>query len=201
MNILVACEFSGIVRDAFKARGHDAISIDLLPTEREGNHIIADVHEIENWERFDLLIAHPPCTFLTNAGNCWFGHPKYPHREQDREEAIRFFNWLWTRPVAKICVENPIPTHHLTDVVGSYTQTIQPYQFGEDASKRTCLWLKGLPKLEPTQYVEPKIVNGQKRWANQSPSGASNIGPSPDRWKKRSRTFEGIALAMAEQWG
>lgn len=208
MRILVACEYSGRVREAFARLGHEAMSCDLLPTEQPGRHHQGDVMAIltAGW---DLLIGHPPCTFLTNAQSWTFyhpgdkelpveqrrPHPKFPNRREQQNEAIAFFKGLWTAPIKKICIENPVPMGRVIDHVGPYTQTIQPYMFGEDASKRTCLWLKGLPPLKPTNYIR------KKTYSNQTPSGQNKIGPSPDRWKERSRTYQGIADAMAQQWG
>jgi len=207
MRILVACEYSGRVRDAFTLLGHDAMSCDLLPTESSGNHYQGNVLEILN-DGWDLLIAHPPCTFLTNAQSWTYyhpadkhleahkrrPHPKFPDRLQQQKEAVLFFKTLKEAQIPKICIENPVPMGVVIHEVGPYTQTIQPYMFGEDASKRTCLWLKGLPPLIPTNFIKKRI------YANQTPSGQNKLGPSPDRWKERSRTYQGIANAMAAQW-
>lgn len=208
MKILIACEYSGRVRNAFTKLGHDVMSCDLLPTELPGKHYQGDVLDIlqEDW---GMMIAHPPCTFLTNAQSWTYyhpadrllerhlrrPHPKYPDRRHQQDEAIKFFKTLLTAPIPRICIENPVPMGRVIDHVGPYAQTIQPYMFGEDASKRTCLWLKGLPPLRPTNYIE------KKTYANQTPSGQNKLGPSPDRWKERSRTYQGIADAMADQWG
>lgn len=208
MKVLVACEYSGRVRDAFALLGHDAISCDYEPTESPGKHYKGDVLDIL-YDGWDLVIAHPPCTYLTNAQSWTFyhpddkhleahlrrPHPKFPNRRQQQLEAISLFKILYNAPIAKICVENPVPMGIVTEAVGKYTQTVQPYMFGEDASKRTCLWLKGLPPLIPTNIIKKKI------YANQTPSGQNKLGPSPTRWKERSRTYQGIARAMAEQWG
>ena len=190
MRVLVACEFSGVVRDAFLKAGHDAVSCDLLPTESPGPHIQDDVmkHLDDGW---DMMIAHPPCTYLCNSGVSWL------HKQPDRWFAMglarQFFDTLLNAKIPRICVENPVPHGHAK--LPKYTQTIQPYQFGEDASKRTCLWLRGLPRLRPTRIIK------KDRYANQTPSGRNNIPPSADRWKERSRFYRGIADAMAEQWG
>jgi len=188
MRVLVACEFSGIVRDAFASRGHDAWSCDYLPTEREGNHIQGDVRDIleEGW---DLMIAHPPCTYLANSGVRWL-HER-PERWEKLEEAAEFFRTLLNAPIKRICVENPIPHKYAIELIGrKYDQIIQPYQFGEPYSKATCLWLKNLPPLKPTKILTRGIE--QKVWKEP---------PSLERWKNRSRTYPGIAKAMAEQWG
>ena len=187
MRVLVACEFSGIVRDAFAARGHDAWSCDLLPTERPGNHIQGDVIElffdsIYEGCGFDLMIAHPPCTHLAVSGARWFRD-----KQPEQEEAILFVHRLMGAPIPKICIENPISI--ISSRIRKPDQIIQPWQFGHGETKATCLWLKGLPKLQPTNIVE-----GRENRVHRCP-------PGPDRWKIRSRTFQGIANAMAEQWG
>ena len=198
MRVLVACEFSGRVRDAFAKRGHDAWSCDLLPSEKPGNHIEGDVTQhLRGW---DLIISHPPCTYFCVSGNKWMNDPRYPDREERRMKAWEFVISLIDAPTDKYCIENPIGI--LSTWWRKPDQIIQPYNFGHDASKSTCLWLKGIPKLKNTRYVQPRIVNGKRRWANQSDITGSNMElPSPDRWKNRSRTFEGIADAMADQWG
>jgi hypothetical protein len=177
----VACEYSGTVRDAFAARGHDAWSCDLLPTERLGNHIHGDVlqHLHRNW---DLMIAHPPCTHLAVSGARWF---KYKQIEQ--AEALDFVRRLLDAPIPRIALENPISI--ISSRIRKPDQIIQPWQFGHGETKATCLWLKNLPKLMPTNIVEGREARIHK------------MPPGPDRWKERSRTFEGIAQAMAEQWG
>tara|TARA_R110002124_G_C8684242_1_gene492416 strand:+ start:49 stop:648 length:600 start_codon:yes stop_codon:yes gene_type:complete len=194
LKVLVACEQSGVVRDAFRNKGCDAYSCDILPNNSEF-HIQDDVlkHLDEGW---DLMIAHPTCTYLCNSGVHWLH--KDPSRWDKLAEARGFFNSLLNCGIPKLCVENPIPHKYAKDGdngIGQYTQIIQPYQFGEDASKATCLWLKNLPKLIPTNIIK------KKRYANQTPSGQNKLGPSNDRWKLRSRTYEGIAEAMANQWG
>lgn len=195
MRVLVACEFSGVVREAFRKRGHDAWSCDLLAAEDGSRfHIQRDVCEVvENG--WDLIIAHPPCTYLTSAGMHW---TKRGLRDpQLTEDAIGFAR-MFEEYAHFVCVENPIGV--LSTRWRKPDQIIQPYQFGHDASKSTCLWLKNLPLLQPTGYVEPRIVDGKKRWANQTDSGQNKLGPSPDRWKMRSITYAGIAEAMASQW-
>jgi hypothetical protein len=193
MRVLVACEYSGVVRDAFNAKGHYAVSCDLLPGETFGYHHQGDVREILHYD-WDLMIAHPPCTHLAVSGARWF-HEK----REEQQEALDFVYQLINAPIPKICIENPVSI--ISSVIRKPDQIIQPWMFGHDASKSTCLWLKDLPKLEPTNIVEPRIVDGKKRWANQTDSGQNRLGPSEDRWKIRSRTYQGIANAMAEQWG
>lgn len=199
MRVLMACEFSGTIREAFKKLGHDAWSCDLLDTEIPGNHIVGDVLSILN-DGWDLMVAHPPCTYLTNAGvrhlheNVTSKNGKrakiYGKARMDAMvDAAEFFNKLFNAPIPKICVENPIPHKYARDIIGKYTQIIQPWQFGHGETKATCLWLKNLPNLKPTNIVtgrEPRI---------------HKMGPSKDRWKERSRTYSGIAEAIATQWG
>jgi len=206
MNILIACEFSGIVREAFTAKGHNAVSCDLEQTEMQGQHIKGDVLEILHWEisggrpRWDLMIAHPPCTYLTITGNKWF-KPEYkdrfPNREQDREKAVEFFMSLANANIPRICIENPVGI--MSTRWRKPDQIIQPFQFGHSEPKKTCLWLKGLPLLKPTKIVEPeyRISKSGKKLAKwyYEPS------PSPERQKIRNRTFQGIADAFADQWG
>lgn len=196
MKVLVACEFSGTVRDAFIARGHDALSCDLLPTEKPGPHYQGNVLDIigSGW---DLLIAHPPCTYLTSSGLHW--NTRRPERAELTNEAVQFVLALASAPIPRICIENPIGC--LSTRWRKPDQIIQPWQFGHDASKSTCLWLNGLMPLRATDLVAPRIVNGKKRWSNQTDSGQNKLGPSPDRWALRSLTYPGIADAMATQWG
>lgn len=201
MKVLVACEYSGTVRDAFIAKGHDAISCDLLPTDAPGPHFQGDVFEIIN-QGFDLMIAHPPCTYLTVSGNRW-NKPEYedrfPTRKQDRQDGIDFFLALYNADIPKIAVENPVGI--MSTLFRQPDQYVQPYQFGDAQSKKTGLWLKGLPKLEPTDIVEPEFYIGKDGrrdplWHFES------LGMKPlERMKHRSKTFQGIANAMAEQWG
>lgn len=181
MKVLVACEFSGIVRDAFTARGHDAWSCDLLPSERPGNHIQADVLPILKigW---DLLVGHPPCTRIASSGAAWF-----KGREQEQRDALLFVAQLMLAPIAHIAVENPIGV--ISTFFRKPEQIIQPWQFGHGETKATCLWLKNLPPLKPTN-----IVDGREPRVHRE-------APGPNRWKNRSRTYQGIADAMAEQWG
>ncbi len=191
--VLIACEFSGVIREAFRKKGHNAWSCDLLPSEDNSEfHIQGDIQDIE-LANIDILIAHPPCTFMCNSGVSWL------HKEDDRWEQLRianeFFNYLWKSDVPHICIENPIP--HKYALLPPYTQIIQPYQFGHLERKATCLWLKNLPKLETTRNVEDEMKKLPKREQQK----IHYMSPGPERWKKRSRTFEGIANAMAEQWG
>lgn len=196
MKVLIACEYSGKVRDAFLARGHDAMSCDLLPTDAPGPHYEGDILDIL-YDGWDLMIAHPPCTYLCSSGLHW--NTRRPERAQQTEDALDFVRLLLAAPIEKIALENPIGC--ISTRIRPPTQTIHPWQFGHDASKATCLWLKGLEPLQPTKLVEPRIVNGKKRWGNQTDSGQNKLPPSADRWKIRSETYSGIAEAMALQWG
>lgn len=193
---MVACEYSGRVRDAFIARGHDAISCDLLPTEAPGPHYQGDVRDVlgDGW---DLMVAHPPCTFLSVSGLHWNG--RVDGRAQKTEEALDFVRQLMAAPIKLKCIENPVSC--ISSRIREPDQIIQPHQFGHDASKATCLWLFGLPHLIPTTAVHPRMVDGKPRWANQTDSGQNKLSPSDTRWKDRSTTYAGIAAAMADQWG
>ena len=182
MRVLVACEFSGIVRDAFAARGHDAWSCDLLPTERPGQHIQGDVLKDVEAKGWDLLVAHPPCTYLAVSGARWF-----KERRAEQHDALQFVRYLLEWPCPRIALENPVSI--ISTAIRKPDQIVQPWQFGHPEVKATCLWLKGLPKLVPTNVVE-----GRTARVHREP-------PSPERWKNRSRTYQGIADAMAEQWG
>ena len=182
MRVLIACEFSGAVRDAFRARGHDAMSCDLLPTEAPGPHYLGDVRDLLTPGRWDLMIAHPPCTHLAVSGARWF-HLK----QREQAEALDFVRLLLAAPVPRIALENPVSI--ISSRIRKPDQIIQPWQFGHGETKATCLWLKGLPKLQPTNIVE-----GREQRIFKMP-------PSADRWKERSKTFAGIAAAMAHQWG
>lgn len=190
MRVLVACEYSGTVRDAFASLGHHAMSCDLLPTESPGLHHQGDVLEIID-DGWDLMIAHPPCTYLASSGLHW--NKRIPGRDALTLEALEFVKLLLNAPISKIALENPIG--RINTAIRKPDQIIQPWQFGEDASKSTCLWLKDLPKLKPTKIIK------KERYANQTASGQNNLGPSKDRWKIRSTTYQGIADAMASQWG
>lgn len=194
MKVLIACEFSGTVREAFRRLGHDAISCDLLPAE-DGSpcHYQGDVRDLLH-TTWDAMIAHPPCTYLASSGLHW--NKRVPGRAEKTEEALEFVRLLLDAPIPRIALENPIGC--ISSRIRKPDQIIHPWQFGEDASKATCLWLKGLPLLEPTDV----LPGGRKaRRANQTASGQNKLGPSPDRWKLRSITYQGIADAMAEQWG
>ena len=197
MRILVACEYSGRVREAFRSLGHDAWSCDLLPSDDESeNHIISDVLPLlgDGW---DMMIAFPPCTYLCSSGLHW--NNRVEGRSQKTEAALEFVSSLMKAPIEKIAIENPVG--RIGTAIRKADQSIHPYMFGDDASKRTCLWLKGLEKLKPTKFVDPRMINGKPRWSNQTDSGQNRLPPSDNRWKERSKTYQGIALAMADQWG
>lgn len=181
MKVLVACEFSGTVRNAFTDRGHDAWSCDLLDTEQPGKHITGDVLDVlrEGW---DLMVCHPPCTHLAVSGARWFKDKKI-----EQEEALEFVRLLLNSDIPKIALENPVSV--ISSKIRKPDQIIQPWQFGHGETKATCLWLKGLPKLMPTNVVEGREARVHK------------MPPGENRWKERSRTFAGVAKAMAEQWG
>lgn len=190
MRVLVACEFSGIVRDAFRARGHDAVSCDLLPSERPGPHYTGSIERFLQYspDQFDLLVAHPPCTYLANSGVRWLH--EIPDRWEQMVEGARLVRWLLELPIPRIAVENPIMHKYARAIVGRrQDQIIQPWQFGHGETKATCLWLKGLPLLQPTDVVEGRTPR------------VHHASPGPDRWRERSRTLQGIADAMADQWG
>lgn len=188
--ILVACEYSGVVRDAFAAQGWDAWSCDLLPTDSPGQHIQGPVESLLD-QGWDMMIAHPPCTHLAVSGARWFAG-----KEKEQAEALDFVRLLLAAPIERIALENPISI--ISSRICKPSQIIQPWMFGHPEAKSTCLWLKGLPLLRPTNMLP---VPSSGRWNNQTPSGQNKLGPSADRWKKRSRTYSGIAKAMAEQWG
>lgn len=213
MNVLIACEYSGIAREAFRAKGHNAWSCDLLPAEDNSPHHVQmnvleliypyDDLDILDGQYWDLMIAHPPCDYLCSAGLHW--NKRRPERVAQTEEALRFVKLLLDAPIEKIALENPVGC--ISTRIRPASQYIQPYEYGHDASKKTGLWLKNLPCLvpNPQDYIEPRIVerNGKKykRWANQTDSGQNKLTPSEDRWKERARTYTGIASKMAEQWG
>lgn len=185
MRVLVACEFSGIVRDAFSIRGHDAWSCDLLPSERGGNHFQMDAMSLLGEAHpgyFDLMISHPPCTHLSVSGARWF-----KDKDDEQREAIGFFLDLARAKIPHIAIENPVCI--MSSIWRKPDQTIQPWQFGHGETKATCLWLKNLPHLVPTSVAEGRYARVHKE------------PPGPDRWKNRSRTYQGIADAMADQWG
>jgi len=196
LRVLVACEFSGIVREAFEKLGHDAWSCDLLPSEKPGKHIQGDVRDVLD-DGWDLMIAFPPCTFLANSGVRWLwedsNYMLASERWEKLCEAAKFFKKLLLfNSIPHIAIKNPIPHKYALAMIGvKYDQVIQPYQFGEPYSKATCLWLRNLPKLKPTKFI-PKNRVLQQVWKEP---------PSKERWKNRSCTYPGIAMAMAEQWG
>ena len=196
MRVLVACEYSGTVRDAFIRAGHEAMSCDLLPTEVPGPHYQGDVTDVIN-DGWDLMIAHPPCTYLSVSGMHWttrgLRDPKLT------EDALDFARLLMDAPIERVAVENPVSI--ISSRIRKPDQVVQPWMFGHDASKKTCLWLKNLSPLVPTGLIEPRLIDGRKRWGNQTDSGQNRLSPSKDRWKIRSKTYDGIAQAMAEQWG
>lgn len=181
MKVIIACEFSGTVRDAFLARGHDAVSCDVLPTEKPGPHIQDDIRNVD-LAPYDLLIAHPPCTHLASSGARWF-----EQKMEEQEQALAFVRWLMATRGTRVAIENPV------GIIGTHikpaNQIIQPWQFGHGEVKTTCLWLNNLPRLRPTQIVPGRE---QRCW---------RMSPSEDRWALRSKTYSGIAQAMAEQWG
>ena len=242
MRVLVACEYSGVVRDAFIARGHDAVSCDLLPTEKPGPHYQGDVRDIldgmpcgtyrgedfcdlssrdkemanqgiidEDLQPWDLLIAHPDCTYITSSAEWAYGDGPYHQkvkpetlvgaaRRAAREDALDFVRLLLAAPIHMKCIENPA-RGAINNRIRKPDQIIQPNQFGHDASKATGLWLEGLPHLVPTCIIPPRMVGTLPRWANQTDSGQNKLTPGKDRWKERARTYQGWADAMADQWG
>ena len=181
MRILIACEFSGIVRDAFTLCGHTALSADILPSERPGEHYRGDVRDIlrDGW---DLMIAHPPCTHLAVSGARWF-----KDKTNEQKAALEFVRELMEAPIDRIAIENPVSV--ISSKIRKPDQIIQPWMFGHGETKATCLWLKNLPKLIPTNIVSDRVAR------------VHHMPPSPDRWKNRSRTYTGVAAAMADQWG
>ena len=205
MKILVACEYSGIVRDAFIEKGHDAWSCDLLPTEgklaNNHKHLHIDLEYGIGASDWDMIIAFPPCTYLSNVGNAWLNSPLYPNRQQDRDEAIKFVEMIWNSDAKYICIENPVGC--LSTRWKKPTQYIQPYEYGHDATKKTCLWLKNLPKLIPTSNMTKDDVsfhtykNGRRecKWMYET-----SLLPHSQRGKARSKFWTGIADAMADQW-
>jgi len=206
MQVLIACESSGAVRDAFIGGGHDAMSCDLLPTEVPGPHYQGDVRDVIDYP-WDLLIAHPPCTHISVSGARHFEAKRLDGRQQS---GVSFFLALirWSEHIPRVAVENPVSI--MSSLYRQPDQIIQPYEFGEDASKSTCLWLRGLPLLRPTAFAMPRAVGGDvdmfgmpaiPRWSNQTDGGDNKLPPSPGRWKERSRTYPGVAQAMATQWG
>lgn len=217
MRVLVACERSGIVREAFRALGHDAWSCDLEPADDASPlHIQGDVlrvigghippgmvgesawRDVPMFRRWDLLAAFPPCTYMAVSGLHW--NSRIAGRAEKSEQALDFVRALMVAQIPRICIENPVGL--IGSRIGPATQYVNPYDFGDDASKKTGLWLQGLPPLvaDPAQRVAGRMVNGRERWSNQTDSGQNRLGPSPDRAKLRSQTYPGIAAAMAAQW-
>ena len=195
MRVLVACEYSGRVRDAFIAAGHDAMSCDILPTDVDGPHYQGDVFDLD-LTQFDMMIAHPPCTYLTNAGVTWLH--KDPTRWDKLDDGAAFFKRLLDAPIPRICIENPIMHKYAKERIGGVkqSQVVQPWMFGHMEQKATCLWLKGLPLLQPTNNVKDEMMKLPDRERQR----LHYLPPSADRWKLRSTTYQGIADAMADQW-
>jgi hypothetical protein len=197
MRVLIACEYSGVVRRAFAARGHDAWSCDLLPSEDHANqHIIGDARDLlgDGWDL--LMVAHPPCTRLCNSGARWLSRPPkgktLAQMWADLDEAADLFSAFWNAPIDRVAVENPIMHRHARERIQNFapaSQQLQPWQFGHGETKATCLWLKNLAPLRPTNIVEGRTQRVHR------------MSPGPNRWRERSRTFQGIADAMADQWG
>lgn len=208
--IVVGCEFSGIVRDAFRREGHWAISVDLIPSERPGPHYEGSIEAFFAAFKpsdFDIMIGHPPCTYLTNAGSkhLYIGGRKENGRDEERwqkmRDAAQFFNTLLSYDVPRICVENPVMHCHAAELIArEYGQIIQPYEHGHPETKKTCLWLKNLPPLMPTNVIPPDYEKYPKGRGNGFEPRVHYESPGPDRWKNRSRTMEGVAKAMASQW-
>ena len=215
MKILLACEHSGVIRDAFKARGHNAWSCDLKPSDTPGQHIEGDVFDVLD-EGWDIMIAHPPCTYLAVSGARWYyhpsdkhlptyqrrPHPRYPDRVLDREAAIAFFMALYEADIPRVCIENPVGI--MSTVFRKPDQIVQPYMFGDPATKTTCLWLRNLPLLEPTEVVDKgervtyKSGKSHPKWYADALTKAKT---KEERQTLRSITFPGMARAMAQQWG
>ena len=197
MRVLIACEYSGVVRRAFAARGHDAWSCDLLPCEDHANqHIIGDARDLlgDGWDL--LMVAHPPCTRLCNSGVRWLSRPPkgktLAQMWADLDEAANLFSAFWNAPIDRVAVENPIMHRHARERIRNFapaSQQLQPWQFGHGETKATCLWLKNLAPLRPTNIVEGRTQRVHR------------MSPGPNRWRERSRTYQGIADAMADQWG
>ncbi len=200
VEVLIVCESSGVVREAFRARGYEAWSCDLLAAD-DGSpfHIQGDMFAAieEHEEDLKLLICHPSCTYLCSSGLHW--NKRVDGRQAKTDAALKDVKRLLDSDVPCIALENPVGC--ISTRIRSASQYIQPHQFGHDASKKTGLWLINLPPLVGTEYVAPRVVNGRNRWDNQTDSGQNRLGPSADRWKQRSKTYDGIAAAMADQWG
>lgn len=222
MKILIGCECSGVVRRAFRAAGHDAYSCDIKRSEDKSEfHYHGDVFRAIGWGSWDMAIFHPECTLFNNASAWAIRDPDFARfpgvgyhqkvkpetltgaaRRAARAEAVKFFLALWNCGISKLCIENPTGHMNTNPAMARFKpQIIQPYQFGDDASKATCLWLRGLPELVSTRYVEPRMVDGKPRWANQTDSGQNKLSPGEQRATDRARTYPGIAAAMAIQWG
>lgn len=214
MRVLIGCERSGVIRDAFRARGHDAWSCDIKPCESDPHyHLQGDIkyalaenngfyfRALRVHKRWDLLIAHPECRYLSSSGLHW--NTRRPERSIETDKALAFVRALWSCNVSRICIENPQGCINTRIPEMPKPQYIQPYQFGHNASKKTGLWLKNLPPLviDLALYVQPRTVDGKPRWANQTDSGQNRLAPSATRSMDRARTYKGIATAMAEQWG
>lgn len=195
MRVLVACEYSGTVRDAFINAGHDAISCDILPTDKPGPHYRGDVRDMLH-ERWDIIIAHPPCTYLCNSGVCHLH--KDPTRWAKLEDAANFFKLFLDIDGPRVAIENPIMHKYAKELIGGgQSQVVQPWMFGHTETKATCLWLKGLPNLQPTDNVKEELNGMHKRDIQR----LHYLPPGPERAKIRSKTFQGLADAMAAQWG
>jgi len=214
MDVLIACEESGIVRDAFIAKGHNAISCDLKETRSPGPHYTGSVIDAFDWSTggyfdflehrsFDLIIAHPPCTYICSSGLHW--NKRVPGRAEKTTEALQFVRWLWERDCGAIVIENPVGCINTRLPFMPKPQYIQPYQFGDNASKKTGLWMRGVKPLIPTRRIKGRFVNHNgklvERWDNQTDSGQNRLPPSKGRAAARSETYKGIANAMADQWG
>lgn len=215
LKVLVACEFSGVVRDAFRRKGHFAWSCDLLPGEGEfkQHHYQGDVLALLRKHKFDMMIAHPECTYLTNSANRWIkdqaplksGKLVGAVRREARKKAVDFVKLLWSMPIEKIAIENPVgylsgKDENNEPIFLKQSQIIEPYQFGHPETKKTCLWLKNLPLLKPSNIVKPEYIIGKKDGKKYSPVHFASWGRK-DRSKERSRTYQGWGSAMAEQWG
>ena len=211
MRVLIGCESSAVIRDAFRALGHDAYSCDFLPCEGDpAFHFQCDVRTLLKPGMWDLFIVHPDCTYLTNSAAWAYGDGPYHQkvkpgtlvgagRRAQREVALAFVEEMLSAPVPFIALENPVGV--ISTRVRPASQYIQPHEYGEDASKKTGLWLKGLPLLKPTWHVAPRMIDGKPRWANQTDSGQNRLSPGANRWIERSRTYQGVADAIALQWG
>jgi len=199
MKILVACEESQAITIELRKLGHEAFSCDLEPCSggHPEWHLKEDAISVAYGFDWDMMIAHPPCTYLSVSGLHW--NKRNPERAKKTEQALEFVQKLMDAPINKIAIENPVSC--ISSRIRKPDQIIQPYEFGEDASKKTCLWLKNLPLLKPIEYCPSRIVNGKERWSNQCDSGQNKLTPSPERAKLRSKTYPGIAKAMGEQWG